>query len=64
MIKERLGVQLRLDFQNPFHNYNWNPPSTTVNFTTPQLFGKLLSDQRTANVGGQALMNLTLQLKW
>jgi hypothetical protein len=63
-IKERVQVQLRWDFQNPFHNYNWNPPSTTVNFTTPQLFGKLLADQRTASVGGQALMNLTLQLRW
>ena len=63
-IKERLHVQLRWDFQNPFHNYNWSNPSSTVNFTTPQLFGKLTSDQRTASVGGQALMNLTLQLKW
>jgi hypothetical protein len=35
-----------------------------VNFTTPQLFGKLLADQRTASVGGQALMNLTLQVTW
>jgi hypothetical protein len=63
-IKERIQVQLRWDFQNPFHNYNWNAPSTTVNFTTPQLFGKLTGDQRTASVGGQALMNLTLQLRW
>ena len=64
LIKERYGVQLRWDFQNPFHNYNWANPSTQVNFTTPQLFGKLLADQRTASVGGQALMNLTLQVTW
>jgi hypothetical protein len=64
MIRERLGVQLRWDFQNPFHNYNWNNPSTTVDFTQRKLFGKLLADQRTASTGGQALMNLTLQLTW
>ncbi len=63
-VRERMKVQLRWDFQNPFHNYNWNPPSTTVNLTTPQLFGKLLADQRTASIGGQALMNLTLQVTW
>ena len=62
MIRERMKVQLRWDFQNPFHNYNWNNPSSTVNFTTPKLFGKLTADQRTASVGGQALMDLTLQV--
>ena len=63
-IKERVGIQLRWDFQNPFHNYNWNAPSSTVDFTQPKLFGKLTADQRTASVGGQALMNLTLQVTW
>ncbi len=63
-IKERARIQLRFDFQNPFHNYNFDPPSLTVTFKDPNSFGKLLSDQRTASVGGQPLMNLTLQLSW
>jgi hypothetical protein len=63
-IRERFGIQLRYDFQNPFHNYNWSNPDLTVNYRNPQLFGKLLSDQRTASVGGQPLMNLTLQVTW
>jgi hypothetical protein len=63
-IKERWGVQLRWDFQNPFHNYNFSNPTLAVNFRDPASFGKLTSDQRTASVGGQSLMNLTLQVKW
>ena len=64
MIKERFGVQLRWDFQNPFHNYNWSNPTLAVNFRDPASFGKITADQRTASVGGQALMNLTLQVRW
>ena len=63
-IQERFGVQLRWDFQNPFHNYNWNNPTLAVNYRDPSSFGKLTADQRTASVGGQALMNLTLQVTW
>ena len=63
-IRERFGVQLRWDFQNPFHNYNWSNPTLAVNFRDPSSFGKLTADQRTASVGGQALMNLTLQVTW
>ena len=63
-IKERWGVQLRWDFQNPFHNYNWSNPTLAVNFRDPASFGKITSDQRTASIGGQSLMNLTLQVRW
>ena len=63
-IKERVGVQLRWDFQNPFHNYNWSNPTLAVNFRDPSSFGKLTADQRTASIGGQPLMNLTLQVTW
>ena len=63
-IKERARLQLRWDFQNPWHNYNFDPPSLTVTFKDPGSFGKLLSDQRTASIGGEPLMNLTLQLTW
>lgn len=64
MIKERFGIQLRWDFQNPFHNYNWSNPTLTVNYRDPASFGKITADQRTASIGGQALMNLTLQVRW
>ena len=69
--KERMGIQLRWDFQNPFHNYNWANPTLTVNYRDPlgsngrnSSFAKLTADQRTASIGGQALMNLTLQVTW
>lgn len=63
-VKERVGIQLRWDFQNPFHNYNWANPTLAVNFRDPTSFGKLTADQRTASIGGQPLMNLTLQITW
>ena len=70
-IKERMGIQLRWDFQNPFHNYNFANPTLTVNYRDPlgsnglnSSFAKLTADQRTASIGGQALMNLTLQVTW
>ena len=63
-IQERWGIQLRWDFQNVFHNYNWSNPTLAVNFRDPASFGKITADQRTASIGGQALMNLTLQVTW
>lgn len=64
-IMERFNLQFRWDFQNPFHNYNFGPPTNTVDFKNPRTFGKdLNNDQRTASLGGQALMNFTLQLRW
>jgi len=63
-ITERFNLQVRWDFQNPFHNYNFSPPTTTVDFANPRTFGKLSADQRTASLGGQPLMNLALQLSW
>ena len=63
-IYERWGIQLRWDFQNVFHNYNWSNPTLAVNFRDPASFAKITADQRTASIGGQALMNLTLQVTW
>jgi hypothetical protein len=63
-IKERWNAQFRWDFQNPFHNYNFANPTTSVDFQNPRTFGKLNADQRTASVGGEALMNFTVQLRW
>ena len=62
--KERWNIQLRFDFQNPFHNWGFNAPSNQVDFKNPQLFGKITGDQTTASFGGQPLMNLMLRLSW
>ena len=64
LIKERFRAQLRLDFQNALKTYNFNPPTTTVDFQNPRTFGKLSSDPRTASLGGQPLMNLTVMVQW
>ena len=61
-VKERWAFLVRWDFQNALKTYNFNPPTTTVDTRNPRTFGKLSSDPRTASVGGQPLMNLTLQM--
>jgi hypothetical protein len=63
-IGERFNLQIRLDFQNVFHNYAWNNPTTAVDFRNPNTFAKISADQRTSSIGGQPLMNLKLQLSW
>ena len=39
-------------------------PTTPVDFRNPQTFGKLTDDPRTASLGGQPLMNLTLMIQF
>jgi Carboxypeptidase regulatory-like domain/TonB dependent receptor len=63
-IKERLNLQARFDFQNPFHNFGLSAPYNTVDFKNPQLFGKITSETATANLDGEPLMNLMLRLTW
>ena len=62
--RERWSLLVHCDFQNPFHNFAFNPPSHLVDFKTPQLFGKFTSDRATASVQGEPLMNLVLSLSW
>ena len=62
--REKVHMQVRLDFQNVFHNYAWSNPSTTVDLRNPNTFGKITADQRTSSVGGQPLMNLKIQLSF
>jgi hypothetical protein len=62
--KERFNFQVRLDYNNPLKMYNFDPPTTTVDLKNPQTFGKISSDQRTANWGGEPLMNLTVAFSW
>jgi len=71
-IKERLHLQLRWDFQNPFKWYNWGAPTTGLNVassagsTISKGFGTASSGNEgtTAVYGGAPLMNVTLALKW
>jgi hypothetical protein len=62
--RERWELQLRFDFQNPFHNFGFSAPTNTVDFKNPQLFGKIVSDVATASLTGEPLMNLMLRLSW
>ena len=63
-ITERVNLQFRFDFQNPFHNYGFNNPSNTYDYRNPQLFGKITGDQTTASFTGQPLMNIMLRLSF
>ena len=63
-IGERYNAQLRWDFQNALKTYNFTGPSTTVDFRNPLTFGKLGDDPRTASLGGQPLMNITVMFQF
>ncbi len=63
-IRERAKAQIRFDFQNALKNFNFTGPGTTVDFRNPQTFGKLRDDPRTASLGGQPLMNLTVMVQF
>jgi hypothetical protein len=65
-IKEKYKAQLRWDMQNIFKRYNFNPPTSTVDFRPSNIpqFGKVSSDPTTASLGGQPLMNLTLMVQF
>jgi len=63
-ISERVNLQFRFDFQNPFHNYGFNAPSSQLDLKNPQLFGKITGDQTTASFDGQPLMNFMLRLSF
>ncbi|MBI3682113.1 MAG: TonB-dependent receptor [Acidobacteria bacterium] len=63
-IGERWLAQLRWDFQNALKTYNFTGPTTTVDFRNPRTFGRLTDDPRTASLGGQPLMNLTLMIQF
>lgn len=63
-ITERVNLQFRFDFQNPFHNYGFNAPSSQLDVRNTQLFGKITGDQTTASFVGQPLMNIMLRLSF
>src|SRR5204862_2588236 len=61
-ITERVNLQFRYDFQNPFHNFAFSPPTHSVDFKNRQLLCKITSDVPTANICGQPPMRIALQL--
>ena len=76
-IRERLKLQLSLDFQNPFEWYNWatginttvdlkNVMAGTSTETAGNLFGKVSSgsEATTAADGGTPMMNATIRVRW
>lgn len=64
MIGEKARAQFRFDFQNALKTFNFTGPGTVVDFRNPQTFGKLRDDPRTASLGGQPLMNITLMVQF
>ncbi len=67
-ITDKLNFQIRLDIHSVqkmlFNIYNFNAPSTTVDFLNPNTFGKTTGGPTTAPWGGTPLMNLQLRLSW
>ena len=68
-LKERLTLQLRLDFQNPFKWYNWGGITTSLainSLANSKTFGTVASGNEgtTAAYGGAPLMNATIAIKW
>jgi len=72
-MKERTRLQLRMDWQNPFHWFNLGGPSTSLNVqsaTTALTYGKINPGNNaetgtgTAGFGGTPLLNLVVALKW
>lgn len=61
---ERLNLLIRWDYQNAFHTFNYNPPSTAVDFQNPRTFAKVTGDITTTAIGAQPLMHLTVALSW
>ncbi len=63
-VNEQVSAHIRWDFQNAFHNYGFTPPTSTVDFKNPNLFGKLTGDGTTTYLVGQPLMMITAGLNW
>ncbi len=68
-LKERMNLQLRVDFQNPFKWYNWGALTTSLNvanLANSKTFGTVASGNEgtTAAYGGEPLINATIAIKF
>lgn len=61
-LAQETRLQLRLDYNNPFKTWNFNPPNRVVNFQSPDTFGKITSSPETAGFGGAPLWNVAVKL--
>lgn len=62
---ESVIFKIRWDMQNALKHYNFNNFTNTWDSRNGNInFGKVESDPRTASIGGQPLMNLTLSLQF
>ena len=63
-ITERISAEVHYDITNAFHNYGFRPPSSSVDFKNPQLFGKITADNGTVAAAPQPTQMLTLKLRF
>jgi hypothetical protein len=65
VLKERLKGTIRYDMNNPFKYYFFNVPDRTVNFRTPQNFGKITGNQGSfSGLGGRTYMQVIFKLEF
>ncbi len=63
--RERLKGTLRFDVNNPFKRYFYGNPGSTVDFRSPQTFGKITSTQGSfSGQGGRYYMMLVFKLEF
>ncbi len=61
-LTERLNLDIRWEMNNALHTYNFNNPTTAVDFVNPQTFGKITSDPSLSSWGGPPVMHMTFRL--
>jgi hypothetical protein len=63
-LSERFKLQVRWDMNNVLKTWNFDTPTTSVDFQNPRTFGKVSSTPLTSSFGGIPMMHLTIQLTW
>jgi len=63
-IKERVKMQVRLDYFNPFKWFNWSGANTTMTQSNPLTFMTATSDIADSQEGGPSEMQLSLRVRF
>jgi hypothetical protein len=64
-IKDRVHMEVRMDYYNPFKWFNWGNAQTTMNQSSPQSFMTPgLSDFGDSTEGGPSQIHLSLRVKF
>ena len=61
-ISERVNLDIRWEMNNALKTYNFNNPTTSVDFVNPTNFGKIDNECSLSSQGGPAVMHLTFRL--